>query len=108
MTRNPAKTDALAAALAAIAKLTTEAEMRLVSTGLRARWREVQAGTNLAALSTLHIGDTVTFAARGRTHTGTIQKMNTRTVTVLVPNPSMPFPTSWRVSPGLLRRNPSI
>ena len=47
-------------------------------------------------------GDRVTFTAKGKTYTGTVDRVNTRTVSITPDNPDRPG-QYWRISPAMLR-----
>lgn len=60
--------------------------------------------TNAAlAVHAFHIGAKVAFEARGATWTGTVKKINQKSVSVLATMPGSPASVEWKVSPNLLR-----
>lgn len=61
-------------------------------------------GNNAAMVAqSFAIGETVSFEARGATQTGTVTKINQKTVSVSVPSPHGPIPVQWKVAANLLR-----
>lgn len=61
--------------------------------------------STIAALAAraFHIGDKVSFDARGATWSGTVKKINQKSVSVLATKPGSPASVEWKVSPNLLR-----
>lgn len=56
------------------------------------------------AVGTFRVGDKVNFYGRGELVVGTVRSINQKSVTV-APDGAGPFARTWRVSPGLLRKD---
>jgi hypothetical protein len=53
--------------------------------------------------NSIRVGQSVEFEARGATWTGTVTKVNRKTVAVMATCNSSPRPVSWKVTASLLR-----
>lgn len=81
-----------------IASRTSVEELKPLNDALRRAWRQA----NMKAASTWAPGDKVTFTGRGVTYTGTVVKVNQKTVSVV----TIPQNLRWKVSGSLLKAAP--
>lgn len=85
----------MSAATKAILAIDNMEDLREAESALKVRWRELQ---RRAAIS-FRVGDKVAFTAKtGKTVTGTITKINQKTVSLRT------IDANWKVSPSLLRK----
>lgn len=94
------KASEIAAALLNPANAYTAAEVKEISSALRARSEWVTSAT----VRSFRTGDKVEFDHAGKHYTGVVTKINQKTVSVKGRADGAPFDQNWKVSGSLLRK----